>query len=493
LRQRAKRAALEWNWKAYFEACWSLVEGGRPLRWNWHLDVIGEYLMAFRRREIRLLCIHVPPRSTKSLSVSVVYPTMVWTTEPWHQFLSVSNEEELAIRDAVKSRSIVQSLWYRTLWGHKVKIDKSQDSNYTTTLKGHRLAEGMHSNITGKGGDTILIDDPHDSDKVHSDAHRQRDLDAYDNKLSTRLNDRATGGIAIIMQRQHHDDLSAHVRKMKEQSWTTLVLPMEYDGPRYIPINARGADPRTKAGQLLDPLRVTRRDVAEIRETLGHAAEGQLQQNPTAKGGAILKRSHWRKWPENRALPTAVHVMQSYDTAYTDQDLRTASYSARTTWGIFLNEFDHKEPRHDIMLLEAWRDRIAYPDLRRKAKADFKEWRPGRVLVEKKASGISLVQDLRRGGLPVSRYIPDIDKVARAWTSSVLLDSGRVWYPDRKWAEPVIQECAEFPSGRHNDWVDTCTMAWLWLLRGWWVSHPDDQEEGSNARQRKKLVTAPYG
>lgn len=491
------KSRYEEDWRAFFTECWPLVQGGRHLVWNWHMDVIGEYLKAFRDREIRRLIINVPPRTTKSLSFSVVYPAWVWTKEPWHQFLSISNEEDLAVRDAVATRLIIVSEWYQSLWGHEVQIasDQNTKDHYKNTKNGHRLAEGLHSKITGKGGDTILIDDPHDSDKVLSDLVRQSDLDAYDHKVTSRMNDRSKSGIAIIMQRQHGKDLTGHILSKQDQHWETLILPMEYDGPRYVPINAKAADPRTEKGELLDPVRVPESEVKILKEDLGNRATGQLQQRPSEEGGNILKREEWRKWPDEKPLPLCEHLMQSYDTAFTEKDYERASYSARTTWGIFYNE---ETGRHEILLVEAWRDRVAYPDLRKKAKEDFVEMRPDRIIVEKKASGQSLIQDLRRSKLPVSVYTPDRDKITRASVSSAMLTAGRVWYPARKWAKAVIDECAGFPNEPHDDFVDTCTMAWLWLLRGWWVtlqteSEAEEEQFNRMKRARRAKRRSPYG
>ncbi len=188
-------------------------------------------------------------------------------------------------------------------------------------------------------------------------------------------------------------------------------------------------------------------------------------------------------WPREKPLPISIHTIQSWDTAFSEKDHKNTSYSARTTWAVFKEE---QTGRHSMILLERWFGRIGYPQLRREARKAFGDWNPDRVLIEKKASGQSLIQDLRVSGLPISTYQPDRDKIARAYAVSAMLESGQIYYPDRKWAQNVIDECAAFPSGDNDDIVDTVTQAWLWLRNGWWVQHPDDKDfEGSEPLDRK--------
>jgi predicted phage terminase large subunit-like protein len=185
-------------------------------------------------------------------------------------------------------------------------------------------------------------------------------------------------------------------------------------------------------------------------------------------------------------MPKCVHILQSWDTAYSEKDLERNSYSARTSWGIFQDE---QSERFCMIMLDAWRARVDYPDLRREAKRSYDEHEADRVLIEKKASGQSLIQDLRRAGVPVSTYQPDRDKVSRAYAVQAMLESGQIYYPDRRWAQGVIDECALFPHGDYSDWVDTCTQAWLWLRNGWWLgNHPDDPEDDEPPRDNERRL-----
>jgi predicted phage terminase large subunit-like protein len=218
--------------------------------------------------------------------------------------------------------------------------------------------------------------------------------------------------------------------------------------------------------------------VSDLEKSLGsYAAAGQLQQRPSPKGGGILKAEWWVPW-ESDDLPDIEYVLQSYDTAFSTKE--TADYSARTTWGVF-----KMNGQMNAIVLEMWYDRVSYPDLRKMAQDSYEEWQPDTILIEKRASGQSLLQDLRQSGLPVLAYNPDRDKQARAHASSALLEDGRIFFPkNKKWAKTLIDTCAQFPKG-HDDLVDTCTQAWLRLRKGWFVTHSNDFDEDDYEEKRR--------
>lgn len=437
--------------------------------------MLCEHLTAFRQRQIQNLIINIPFRCTKSLLVEVFYPAWVWTTDAWHQFLCLSHSDALALRDAGKMRQLVQSEWYQHYWGDRLSLRSDAIEYFWNSENGHRVSQGMSGSVTGKGGDTILIDDPHDAEKAQSDVERQKALDRYDGKISSRLNDPVHGGVCLIMQRLHKSDLTGHLLSKTDQEWVQVKIPMRYEGAKRVS-TAKGLkhvkDPRKSVGDLMWPERFPGHIVRKFEEDLGtYGASGQLQQRPSPVGGGILRKSWWRRWPDGKPLPVCEHIFQSWDTAYSGQALEKNSRSARTTWGVFFNE---EQGRYGVVLLEAWADRVEYPELRREAKQVYREWEPDAVLIEKKASGQSLIQDLRQGGLPVTTYQPDRDKVARAYAVQPLFESGMVWAPDRKWAEEVIEECSDFPMGDQDDRVDTVTQALLYVKSRWLLRLPSD-------------------
>jgi len=232
-------------------------------------------------------------------------------------------------------------------------------------------------------------------------------------------------------------------------------------------------DPRVE-DQLMFPKVFSASVVEKLYEDLGeyHAA-GQLEQRPSPKSGGILRQNWFRVLPEDVPLPTVDHVFCSWDTAYSERDMINNSFSACTTWGVFWN---HAQQRDCMLLLDVWFDRVDYPDLRKKAAQLDRAKSPDIHLIEKKASGLALVQDLRRSGLLVRTYVPTTDKVSRAYAIQAMLESGQVWIADRKWAHHFAYLMGSFPNGvtESEDLADTFTQAALYIRNGFYVSHPDD-------------------
>lgn len=497
LRAMAK-ARAESSFASFCVQAWDILEPATPLVWNWHLDTICGYLEAFFRKDIKRLIINVPPGSMKSLLFSVFGPAWCWTWAPGERFINLTNEIGLATRDSLRMRQVIQSDWYQGNWGDKVQIapDQREKMHFANTRGGFRQGLGITGNITGKRGSFLLIDDPTDAQKAFSDVEIKTVNDTYDNAVSSRLNDPVNDCIGLIMQRLRTNDLTGHLQAKKEQEWITVAIPMEYDGPRFDAGRDLGRpdlnDPRTQIGELMFPSRFPRKAVAALQEDLGdYGVAGQHQQRPAPLGGGILKAQWWRKWPKDKPLPYCEHIFCSWDTAYSEADMKAAAYSAMTKWGIW---WDEQTNRHEVLLLGAWDDRVDYPDLEEMALSIDKEDGPDRHLIEKKASGISLVQSLRRRKISVYPYSPDRDKIARAYATQSMLKSGQVWYPEgRKWASRVVDQVATFPTGAppSADYTDTCTQAWLYLRNHWWISgHPDDDEDETPPPQttRDKVV-----
>lgn len=463
----------------FIKQCWPSIEPGRKYHDNWHIQSICEHLQAVHNNELRRLIINIPPRHMKSLTCAVAFPTWAWINKPATQFLFASYAGQLSTRDSNKCRRLINSPWYQGNWGDKFALsgDQNQKTRFENDKNGHRLSTSVRGSMTGDGADILVIDDPHQVQDVESEVVRTEVSDWWDSTVQTRLNDPETGAFILIMQRVHQSDLTGHILANQDSSdpWTHLCIPAEFeeDHPHKFYTSLSSAkdqyDPRTEEGQLLWPERFTEKSLNRLKKGLGtYASAGQLQQRPSPKGGGILRASWWRKW--EKPIPNFCYVLQSWDTAFSTK--KTASYSACTTWGIFAYN-----NRYHVMLIDSWRDRLPYPELRAKTKDLYKEWKPDAVLIEKKASGQSLLQDLRQSGLPVIPYSPDRDKVARAHAASPLLEGGLVWYPDRKWAQGVIEHCAMFPAGDGADIVDTVTQALLRLHNMWYISPPQDDDD----------------
>lgn len=487
----------------FVRAAWHVIEPGRELSWNWHIDYICTHLEAVSDGRILRLVINIPPRCMKSLLVSVLWPAWVWTRKPEHQFLSFSHNDKLSTRDAAKSRRLMASKWYQDRWGDKFKFttDANTKSNYENNQSGHRKAYGMHGGYMGEGGDTLVIDDAHDNAGAQSDAERTTTISDFDDGISTRLNSQRDGAIVIIMQRLHERDLAGHVMAADDDEWALLCLPMEYDGERYVsPLGLD--DPRQEPGELLWPERIGVKELDRLKRRLTpYGQSGQLQQRPTPPGGAILKDYWWKLWPKDRQLPWCEYVIQVYDTAFEAKE--ESDYSARTTWGIF--RYDEASRKtgfgaYQAIMLERWKDRVQFPELKAEAVRSNKEHEPDRILIEGKATGKPLVQELRRVNLPAMEWASvrgagkrEVDKVARAHMASVMLHNGVIWAPEgKRWAEEVIEECAAFPKGAHDDIVDTVTMLLIWLRRHGYAELSDDPEDEDDDVSEQEAV-APYG
>ena len=461
--------------REFTKASWSSIEPGVEFQNNWHIDAISEHLQAVVDGDIKRLIINVPPRHMKSISVAVVLPAWTWTRQPEKKFLYASYASSLSIRDSVKCRRLLDSRWYKSHFGDSFQLtsDQNQKQRFENDKTGARIATSVDGALTGEGGDIIVVDDPHNVRESESATVRESVLDWWDQAMQTRLNDPKTGAFIIIMQRVHEKDLTGHILANQYDEWDHLCLPARYEIGHPTPTRSSlgFSDPRTKEGDLLWEKRIDEKTLVNIEKSLGsYASAGQLQQRPMPKGGGILKAEWWMPY-ESPDLPDIEYVLQSYDTAYSTKE--KTSYSARTTWGVF-----RKNGQINALVLEMWYDRVPYPELRKLAQEAYEDYEPDAVLIEKKASGQSLLQDLRMAGVPVIEYLPDRDKEARAHASSALLEDGRIWYPsNKKWCKDLIDICASFPDTDNDDIVDTCTQAWLRLRKGWFVSHSQDDFE----------------
>ena len=422
----------------------------------------------------------------KSISVAVALPAWTWTVQPQKRFLFASYAASLSVRDSVKCRRLIDSKWYKEHFGEVFKLtgDQNQKQRFENNQTGYRIATSVDGALTGEGGDIIIIDDPHNVREAESSAVRESVLDWWDQAMQTRLNDPKTGAFVIIMQRVHENDLTGHILRNEYNDWDHLCLPARYElgHPSPTKSSLNFTDPRTKENELLWPERIDDKTLDSLEKSLGsYASAGQLQQRPMPKGGGILKAEWWVPW-EKEDLPDIEYIIQSWDTAFSTKE--KTSYSARTTWGVF-----RRHGQVNAIVLDMWYDRVTYPELRAIAQEAYNEYEPDAVLIEKKASGQSLLQDLRMAGIPVIPYSPDRDKEARAHAASALLEDGRIFFPyDKKWSKNLIDICAAFPAGDNDDIVDTCTQAWLRLRKGWFVTHSADYDEDDGELTKKRMT-----
>lgn len=491
--------------RLFMREAWPIVEP-KPYQPNWHLDAICDHLAYVSIGDIRNLIINISPRQTKSLSAGVLWPVWDWLQDPRTQFLCSSYSAELAVRDAVKSRRLIESSWFVERYGgiFYLETKDNRKSRYLNNHGGHRISTSVGGRSTGEGGDKLLVDDPHNVKDVYSDAKRHEVLTWWDNAMRSRLNDPKTGQKIIIGQRSHDNDLFGHIMETEGDRWVILCLPMEYDRKRSCTtwINPHGrliskadniaaknepifTDPRRKDGELMNPARFGPEQVETEKAGMStRDYSAQFQQDPTSGDGMILKRSYWRQWvyPEGSKgagkempMPEFQMLLTVYDTAF--EKTEESDYSARTTWGLFEHEETPGKPEINLMLLERLNERLSFPELKREAKEHNVAWAPDRILIEKKASGHSLIHEMHEAGIRVTPVNPGSrDKVFRAHMVEDILKSGRVWYVPRTWAYEVITQCAKFPMAENDDLVDTCLMAWAFVRRMGMIDLPDDED-----------------
>ena len=503
-RRRAK--ALEASFLEFVKEFWPVVEPGSDFLCNWHIEVICQQLEAVARGEVKNLIINVPPGTSKSTLTSVMFPAWVWTLQPGARFFGASYSEPLALRDAALCKAIIQSPRYRALWpGVTVKRGEDQKTHYGLTSGGWRMATTVGGRGTGMHPHYKIIDDPHNVKQSESDVQRQEALDWFDGTITSRgvILKAAT---IIIMQRLHQDDLTGHVMKALNyaRDWVHIVIPMRYE-PHREPTRTRQVfkDPRTVDGELLWPAVFTETAVANMEALLGsYRTAGQMQQRPSPDGGGIIKTEFIELWPANKGVPDLFYVLQSYDTAFTQNTQNDPS--ACCVWGIGEHETGPRKGENFAILLDSWTDHLEYGELKKKVMDDWgadyggqkqangkkdplhPSRRADAILIEEKGSGISLLQDLRKARLPVRGYNPGrADKIARGHIVSPLIEAGLVYVLESKrepgkpvtWARPLFTQCEEFPNGEHDDLVDTLTQALIFLRDADMLQVPQIPEE----------------
>lgn len=525
---RAFYTEMEAEWlrrdlRRFVRAAWPLVDPN-PFVKSWELDAICDHLAYVTIGEIRNLMINVRPRSTKSIVGSVLWEAWWWSSEPWKQFLCFSYAHPLALRDAVKMRDLCRTEWYLDRYGSVFYVDpnRSQQQHFWNNKNGYRFSTSLTGKSTGYGGDVIVGDDPHLTTDAHSDTKRNRSLASWDNAMRSRLNNPKTGQKVIIGQRSHDMDLFGHILATEGDRWVHLMLPNEFDPQRrcitYSNPTGRKVteeereerkeptsnvvplfkDPRKKRGELVNPDRFGPEETDAEKSAMSEVDyEAQYNQDPEAGGGIILKRAYWRQWvfPEGHPqagksmpMPQFTEIFSVYDTAFKEEQQN--DFTARTTWGVF----EHGEPgqrrTQHLMLMERLNERMAFPDLRKEAERNFKAWEQDAILIEDKASGQSLIQELELIGLPIWKIEAGTeDKVYKANMVAPVLKSGVVWYVPRDWAYEVIAQCAKFPNAQFDDLTDTVVMALAYLRRrGQVVLEEDEDDERDN---RLKLFSRP--
>lgn len=469
----------------FIKKAWEVLEPGTPYVHNWHIDMIAEHLAAITDgvtidgKPYNRLLINVPPGTMKSLLVNVFWPAWEWGPRgmPHLSYLCAAHKvENLSARDSRKMRLLITSDWYQQHWGDTVQLAKDQNEklNFQNTSQGQRTATAI-SSLTGIRADRVIIDDPHSVDSASSETQRQSEVETFLEAVPTRLNDPIKSAIIVIMQRLHEEDVSGVILD-RQLGYDHICLPMRFDPARAFPTMLGAMDMREDEGELLFPERFPEHVVERDEAVMGpYATAGQFQQEPIPRGGGIIKRDWWQLWDDER-YPPLDYVIASLDTAYTTK--QENDMSAMTIWGVFSqapvaeastgSERVYKTPHPKVIMLYAWAERLEIHDLIAKVAETARRFRVDKLLIENKAAGISVSQELRRlyANADFAVQLMDTgaqDKVARAYAVQHLFSEGLIYAPDKTWADIVLNQCANFPKGKHDDLVDTVTQALRYL------------------------------
>lgn len=481
----------------------NIIEAGVQFKDNWHLHAIAEHLEAVSSGEIENLVINIPPGTMKSVLVSVMWPAWEWLADPTHRYMGASYGADLAIRDAMRCRDIITSPWYKDRWGSIVAIKPGSDqkTQYELTSTGWRMATSVGGRATGSHPTRKILDDPHSAMQADSDAERLAALNWFDRTLSTRGESRGAKTV-VVMQRLHQEDITGHILD-DVGGYEHLCIPMKFEKQR--PATSIGwQDPRSVKGSLLWPEMFNEKSVEKLEKTLGnYGAAGQLQQRPAPEGGGILKEEFFKLWPAKKGIPELLFVAQSWDTAYSD-DKTINDPSAMTAWGIFQHE-----GKNCVLLLDAIDDHLQYPQLKKRVITEWQSTygpdnrRPDVPLIEKKASGQSIIQELRQSKIPVVPYNPGrASKKQRAHTVAPIHETGCVYILESsvepgtyvKWARPFVNNVVIFPNGAHDDYTDTYTQALTYLRDTGWLATivGDEDDEPDSYADDQTAIRNPY-
>ena len=423
--------------------------------------------------KMKRLIVNMPPRHTKSEFASYLLPAWFLGRAPEKKVIQTAHTAELAVGFGRKVRNLVGDVSFQEIFpGTKLRQDSKAAGRWNTNAEGEYFAIGVGGAVTGKGADLLIIDDPHSEQEARSPDVSVFDpvYEWYTSGPRQRL--QPGGAIVIVMTRWHQRDLAGQILKASQQregsdGWEVIQLPA-------ILPSGKSLWPEYWPKEELDKLK------AELPASKWSA---QYQQDPTAEEQALIKRDWWRTWEEDNP-PDCDFIIQSWDTAFLKTE--RADFSACTTWGVFFREDGSGKENANIILLDSFKDRMEFPELKSVAQKAYNEWEPDACIVEAKAAGAPLIFELRSMGIPVSDYTPSRgnDKIARVNAVSDLFASGIVWAPSKSWAEEVIEEFAAFPVGEHDDLVDSSTQALLRFRQGGFIRVPSDEEEEEMAIRR---------
>ena len=451
--EKVKEEKVHQDFLTFVKSMWpDFIQGS-------HHKKIADQFNRLAEGKINRLIINMPPRHTKSEFASFLLPAWMIGRNPKLKIIQTTHTTELAVRFGRKAKHLIDSPDYKRFFKTTLREDSQAAGRWETDQGGEYFAAGVGSAITGRGADLLIIDDPHSEQDAMNPEALERAYEWYTSGPRQRL--QPGGKIVVVMTRWSLKDLTGSLigaqKGIKSDQWEVIefpaILPDEQPvWPEYWKLS----------------------ELESVKASLSiQKWNAQWMQNPTSEEGSIIKRDWWQKWDKDY-IPELYHVIQSYDTAFLKKE--TADYSAITTWGVF---YPNPDSGPNLILLDAIKERLEFPELRRRALEQYHYWKPESVVIESKASGLPLTYELRKMGIPVINFTPSKgnDKHSRINAVAPLFESGQIWAPEAAFAEEVIEECAAFPFGDHDDLVDSMTQALMRFRQGGFIEHPEDYKD----------------
>ncbi|TXN03827.1 phage terminase large subunit [Methylobacterium sp. WL64] len=454
--QRLYRHALRTDFMVFYERCFATLEPGTSFVDNWHLHAIAHALRGIETGERKRLIINVPPRSGKSLIVTVAFTAWRLGRDPRLRIICTSYSADLAQTHAAAFRAIVASTWFQEAFpAFRIKRGGDRKLETITTERGYRFGVSISGPVLGRGADLIIGDDAMSPDATFSEAVRRREMGLWNTAHRTRLNDKRKGAIVLISQRLHEDDLIGQVQRSGD--WDRLVLPaIASEAARYRIGSHEHDIYHRRAGEVLDAKREPREALEEMRRAVGSMTFAAMYlQDPVPPDGNVIRREWLKYFDREPDAAVLKYFVASWDTASTLD--ATSSYSVGMLWG-----WDGE----NYYLLELVRGRWETPELRSKILETVRAWRPDETLIEDTELGRSLQQDIRRtSSVRVHLRRPRYDKRARLLAQSARFEAGQVWIPaSEPWTHDYVSELLAFPFGRSDDQVDATSQALDYLV-----------------------------
>ena len=449
----------------FVQQMWPIFISGK------HHQIMADAFERVASGDLKRLIINMPPRHTKSEFASFLLPSWFLGKFPEKKIIQTAHTAELAVGFGRKVRNLVSSEQYSKVFDTKLSSDSKAAGRWNTDKGGDYFAIGVGGAVTGKGADLLIIDDPHSEQEA-----KQGNPAIFDNVYEwytsgPRQRLQPGGAIIIVMTRWSKRDLTGQILKSSDKTGVDDWEIIEF--PAILP-----------SGTPLWPGFWSKTELEALKAELPVSKwEAQYQQNPTSEEGAIIKRDQWQIWPHEDP-PDCSYVIQSWDTAF--EKSNRSDFSACTTWGIFSHPDKHGNLKQNIILLNAFKERMEFPDLKKAALDMWIEWKPDTLIVEKKAAGAPLIYEMRKMGIPLSEYTPGKgnDKIARVNSISDLFASGIVWCPEKRWADEVMEEMASFPNGDHDDLVDSSSQALIRFRQGGFITIESDEKDYDIPRRR---------